>query len=46
MEVRTVRRRVLFYVASQPNSGLGRHIVEVSRSHTIVHTPGTTPLSE
>jgi hypothetical protein len=37
---------VFFPLAKQPNSGLGRLIVEVSRSHTIRHTPGRTPLNE
>jgi hypothetical protein len=32
--------------AQQPNSGLGRLILEVSRSHTIGHTSGRTPLNE
>jgi len=39
-------------VAQQPNSGLGRIIIEVSRPHTIrhththTHTHGSTPLKE
>jgi hypothetical protein len=39
---------VLFFVAQQPNSGLGRLNIEVSRSRTITQTftPGTTPLNE
>jgi hypothetical protein len=39
---------VLFFVAQQPNSGLGRLNIEVSRSHTVTQafTPGTTPLNE
>lgn len=39
---------VLFFMAQQPNSGIGRLNIEVSRSHTITQTltPGTTPLNE
>ena len=35
-------------IVQQPNSGVGRHIVGVPRSHTIrhTHTPGRTPLNE
>jgi hypothetical protein len=33
-------------VAQQPKSGLGRLIVEVSRSHISRHTLGRTPLNE
>jgi hypothetical protein len=33
-------------VVQQPNSGLGRLIFEFSRSHTIRHTLGRTPLDE
>ena len=33
-----------FLLAQQPNSGLGRHVVEVSRSQTQTHTPSRTPL--
>jgi hypothetical protein len=35
-----------FPVAQQPNSNLGRLILEVSRSHTIRHTAVRTPLDE
>ena len=35
-----------FSVAQHPKSGLGRLIVEVSRPHTIRHTPGRTPVVE
>jgi hypothetical protein len=33
-----VLERIFFPVAEQPNSGIGRLIVEVSRSYTIIHT--------
>ena len=33
-------------LAQQPNSGLGRHIVEVSRWHRHTHTHGRAPLNE
>jgi len=36
----------IFTVAQEPNSGPGRLVFEVSRSHTIRHTPGSTPLYE
>ena len=29
---------IIFFVTPQPNSGVGHHVVEVSRSHTITHT--------
>jgi hypothetical protein len=43
-----------FFVLQEPISGLGCHIVEIPRSHTIphthtirhTHTPGRTPLNE
>ena len=37
-----------FFVAQQPNSGLGRLSVQVSRSHTVkyTYTPSGTPLNE
>jgi hypothetical protein len=33
-------------VPLQPNSGLGRPIVAVSRSHTVINTAGRTPLNQ
>jgi hypothetical protein len=40
------RKLYFFSVAHQLNSGLRRPIVEVSKSHTIRHTPGRSPLDE
>jgi hypothetical protein len=37
---------IFLSVAQQPNSGLGRLSVDVSRSHTDTHTLGRTPLNE
>jgi hypothetical protein len=37
---------LLFSVALQPQSGLGRLGFEVYRPHTQTHTPGRTPLDE
>jgi len=31
-------RATVFSVTQQPNSGLGHLMVEVSRSHTVIHT--------
>ena len=41
-DIRSVVSCISFPVAQQPNSDLGRLIVEVSRSYT----PDTTPLEE
>jgi hypothetical protein len=39
---------LIFFVAQQPKLGLGRLIIELSRSHTVIHTqtPGRIPLNE
>jgi hypothetical protein len=42
-----VKYFIIFFVAQQPNSGLGHPIVEVSKSHSVRHTTlGRTPLDE
>jgi hypothetical protein len=33
-------------MAQKPNSGLGHHVFEVSRSHTIKHVHSRTPLNK
>jgi hypothetical protein len=38
---RTFTKILLFFVALEPNSGLGRLSVEVSSSHTIIHSHHT-----
>lgn len=36
----------IFFFCQQPKSGIGRLVVEVSRSNTIINTIGMTPLDE